>query len=109
MFDRAKWNEERKATEAQIRTLKGAQRESHQPRWSGWRDGPALIALKREATLLYAARARTHRRRHAIAWEEFPYGPTGAATPAGSREEAILKTLARFTKAQEEASQPHAA
>jgi hypothetical protein len=67
MFDLKKWTEDRIETENEIRALKERQRESNQPRWRGYLDGPALLKAKRRAHALYTYRAHRRGRIHAIA------------------------------------------
>lgn len=66
MFDLKKWTEDRIEIENEIRDLKSRQRESRQPRWRGYLDGPALIEAKRRATALYTYRAHRRGRLHSF-------------------------------------------
>jgi hypothetical protein len=64
-LDMTKWAAARKEIEERIREMKTRRGESRQPCWKGWRDGPAFLAARAEATTLYAIRAHARGRLHA--------------------------------------------
>jgi hypothetical protein len=95
MFDMKKWSDDRRTIEGEIRGLKERQRESFQPRWRGYLDGPALLKAKKRATILYAIRAHRRGRTHSAAisaeaiakglaeYERAPSTPLPAASAVG--------------------------